>query len=35
MAAALQFRQFVASHTDTYTMGPYTAQELAKMAETK
>jgi hypothetical protein len=35
MAAALQFRQFVASHTDTYTMGPYTAQELAKMAEAK
>ena len=33
MAAALKFRQFVASHTDTYTMGPYSAEELAKLAE--
>lgn len=32
-AAGLRFREFVSSHTDTYTMGPYTAEELAKMAE--
>lgn len=31
--ASLKFREFVSSHTDTYTMGPYTAEELAKMAE--
>lgn len=31
--AGLKFRQFVNSHTDTYTMGPYSAQELAKMTE--
>lgn len=27
-AAALEFRQFVASHTDTEARGPFTAQEL-------
>ncbi|MEO6327138.1 MAG: hypothetical protein ABIT01_08035 [Thermoanaerobaculia bacterium] len=30
--ASLQFRQFVASHTDTYSMGPMTADEMVKAA---
>lgn len=32
-SASLKFRQFVNSHTDTYTMGPFTAEELVKKAE--
>jgi len=32
-SAGLKFRQFINSHTDTYTMGPYSAQELAQKAE--
>lgn len=31
--AGLKFRQFINSHTDTYTMGPYSSQELGRMAE--
>lgn len=31
-AAGLRFRQFISSHTDTYTMGPFTAEELTKKA---
>ncbi len=32
-AAGLKFRQYVNSHTDTYTTGPFTAEELAKKAQ--
>lgn len=32
MAAALEFRQFVAFHTDTDAGGPFTAQELVEQA---
>lgn len=35
MAAQLEFRQFINSHTDTYSSGPYTAEELVKKAEQK
>jgi hypothetical protein len=35
MAASLEFRQFVSSHTDTFAGGPYTAEELVKSAEMK
>jgi hypothetical protein len=35
MAESLEFRQFVASHTDTYVGGPFTAAELVKAAEVK
>jgi hypothetical protein len=35
MAASLEFRQFVSSHTDTFAGGPYTAEELVKAAEMK
>lgn len=31
-AAALEFRQFVSSHSDTTARGPYTAAELVAMA---
>lgn len=31
-AAALEFRKFVSSHTDTYALGPYTAEELVREA---
>lgn len=33
MAAAMSFRQFMASHTDTFVMGPFTAAEMVKAAE--
>jgi hypothetical protein len=33
--AALEFRQYMGSHTDTFTLGPATAEELLKMAEKK
>lgn len=33
MAASLEFRQFISSHTDTYVMGPFTAKELVQEAE--
>ena len=32
-AASLEFRQFVASHTDTKALGPLTAADFVKMAE--
>ena len=35
MAASLRFRQFISSHSDTYSGGPYTAEQLVKMAEGK
>lgn len=35
MAASLEFRQYIGSHTDTYAGGPYTAEELVKEAEKK
>ena len=35
MAASLEFRQFVSSHTDTYVGGPYTAVDIVKEAEKK
>ena len=31
-AASLEFRQFVASHSDTYAAGPMTAAELVAQA---
>ena len=31
--ASLEFRQFVASHTDTYAVGPMSASDLVKAAE--
>jgi hypothetical protein len=31
-AASLEFRQFVAGHTDTFTIGPLTAAEMVAMA---
>ena len=31
-AASLEFRQFVASHSDTYAAGPMTAAELVSQA---
>ena len=33
MAASLEFRQFISSHTDTYVMGPFTAAGLVEEAE--
>ena len=33
MRSALEFRQFISSHADTYVLGPFTAAELAKEAE--
>ena len=33
MAASLEFRQFISSHTDTYVMGPFTAEGLVQEAE--
>lgn len=33
MAASVKFRQFMNSHTDTYVMGPYTAQEMVEAIE--
>ncbi|MCH7574761.1 MAG: hypothetical protein IIA59_06505 [Candidatus Marinimicrobia bacterium] len=33
MRVALEFRQFISSHTDTYVLGPFTAAELVKEAE--
>lgn len=35
MAASLRFRQFISSHSDTHSGGPYTAEQLVKMAEGK
>lgn len=35
MKASLEFRQYVSGHTDTYTMGPFTAAEMVKAAEGK
>jgi hypothetical protein len=35
MAASLKFRQFISNHSDTYSGGPYTAEEIVKMAEAK
>ena len=32
-AAQLEFRSFIGSHTDTYAVGPMTADELVKEAE--
>ncbi len=31
-AASLEFRRFIASHTDTYALGPYTAAQLVQEA---
>ena len=31
--ASLQFRQYMGTHTDTYAMGPFTAEELIKASE--
>ena len=31
--ASLEFRQFVSSHTDTYTMGPVSAADLVKAGQ--
>ena len=31
----LEFRQFVSTHSDTYSIGPFTAEELVKEAETR
>ncbi len=33
LAGSLKFRQFMASHTDTFVMGPFTAAEMVKAAE--
>ncbi len=33
MRASLEFRQFISSHSDTYALGPFTAEELVKEAE--
>jgi hypothetical protein len=33
--ASLEFRGYINEHTDTYTMGPYTAAEMVKAAEGK
>jgi hypothetical protein len=33
MKASLEFRQFIAKHSDTFAMGPMTADEIVKMAE--
>lgn len=33
MAASLEFRQFISSHTDTYVLGPFTAEGLVQEAE--
>ncbi len=33
MAYSLEFRQFISSHTDTYVLGPFTAEALVKEAE--
>lgn len=35
MAASLKFRQFIGAHSDTYSGGPFTAEQLVKMAEAK
>ena len=35
MAASLKFRQFISSHSDTYAGGPFTAEQMVKMAEGK
>jgi hypothetical protein len=35
VAAGLQIRQFVSSHTDTYSSGPTTAADLVAAAERK
>jgi len=32
-AALLEFRQFISSHSDTYALGPMTAEEIVKDAE--
>ena len=32
MRASLEFRQMIASHTDTFATGPYTAQQLVDAA---
>jgi hypothetical protein len=32
MRASLEFRQFVASHTDTFATGPYSAQQMVDAA---
>ncbi len=32
-AGQLEFRSFISSHTDTYAVGPMTAEELVKEAE--
>ncbi len=34
-ASQLEFRALISSHTDTYAMGPMTAEELVKEAEKK
>jgi hypothetical protein len=31
--ASLEFRQYIAKHSDTFAMGPMTADEIVKMAE--
>ncbi len=35
MAASLEFRQYIGTHSDTYAGGPYTVEELVKEAEKK
>ncbi len=35
MAAGLKFRQFISNHSDTFAGGPFTAEQLVKMAEGK
>ena len=33
LKSSFEFRQFMGTHTDTYAVGPVTADELVKMAE--
>ncbi len=35
MAASLKFRQFISGHSDTFAGGPFTAEQMVKMAEGK
>ena len=35
MAASLEFRQMIGSHTDTFSVGPYTAEDLLREMQKK
>ncbi len=35
MAASLRFRQYIGNHSDTFAGGPYSSDDLLKMAEGK